>query len=171
VIAGPSNDLSKRPVGLNQSGKVIKQVSAEVRYGIDVCDRALAVARRTNNGVKFRHLDLMRVLRNSKTLPDVQCVIGLDIIEHFTKEDAVLLLVTCEGVASKCVMFFIPVGNHPQACDDRGFENHYYQTHRSKWYPDEMERLGYDVWFYPNWHKKVKPPKEKGAMWCVKMLE
>jgi SAM-dependent methyltransferase len=170
IIKEASKYKSVLDVGCG-SGRVIKAIKSRDRYGVDVCTKALEAAKEDNNGVTFRELDLTRVIHGTDSLPEVECVIGLDIIEHFTKEDAVLLLVHLEGLVSKCLMWFIPVGHHPQFKDDRGFGNDYYQTHRSTWQPEDMERLGYDVWFYPNWHKNNKPPKQKGAMWCRKILE
>ena len=154
-------------------GKIIKMVRSKKRIGIDACSRALHVARKNNNGVLFQQLNLENTMRQDEkrvVLPKVECVIGVDIIEHFFQRRAFELIEVCEHTATKCVMFFIPVGHHPQSRDDRGFGNHYFQTHRSKWFPEYMDYLGYDVWFYPNWHKRIHPSKQKGAMWCRKIL-
>jgi len=151
-------------------GRVIRSIEAKEKYGIDVCAKAIAKARKDHRGVKFSCYDLQLVIQGQKQLPKVECVLGLDIIEHFSKSDAAVLLQKCEEAASRCLMWFIPVGYHPQTKDDRGFGNDYHQTHRSIWHPEDMDQLGYEVWYYPNWHAKHKPPKEKGAMWCRKLL-
>ena len=163
-------------------GRILKQVRSPVRHGIDACQKAIDVANADGNqklglfqgvpvyDVDFQCFDLNTVLIGLRLLPEVECVYGLDIIEHFEHKAAIDLLQKCEEAASKCLMWFIPVGNHPQSKDDRGFDNDYFQTHRSKWYPEDMEELGYRVFFYPHWHKNIKPPKEKGAMWCLKEL-
>ena len=151
-------------------GHVIKQVKAEERFGIDVCAKAITKAKRHNNGVKYYCFDLMRVVEGFQALPRVDCIVGMDIVEHLWVADAKKLLGVCERACAKCLIFFIPVGHHPQTTDDRGFGNDFFQTHRSTWYPEDMESLGYEVWHYPNWHKNIKPPKEKGAMWCQKLL-
>jgi len=149
------------------SGNTIKRIKAKRRYGVDACELALLKASQRNNGVKFIKADLKDELYNS--IPTVECIIGIDIIEHFNISDAVDLIKICELKATKCIMFFIPVGDHPQVRDDRGFNNHYYQTHRSTWYPKDLKKMGYEVYHYPNWHKN-NILKEKGAMWCRKIL-
>jgi cyclopropane fatty-acyl-phospholipid synthase-like methyltransferase len=150
------------------SGSTIIKIRSKIRYGIDVCDKALKVAERRNNGVEFINMDLNRVINEECDLPVVECIYGIDIVEHFPLLQSAALIQICNKTALKCLMWFIPVGHHPQSKDDRGFGNHYFQTHRSKWFPEMIAKLGYDVWYYPEWHKNIKPPKSKGAMWCLK---
>lgn len=149
------------------SGSTIKRINAKERVGIDICHAAIRAARVNNNGVEFVYENLSELL----SIRTFECVIGVDIIEHFEMDDAIKLLEVCEATATKNLMFFVPVGNHPQIKDDRGFGNNYFQTHRSTWYPEDMEKLGYEVDFYPDWHKNAGPEKDKGAMWCRKILE
>ncbi len=150
-------------------GHYIKQVNAKTRVGIDIFEPAIKLAGHDPCGVQFIKMDASKIVEvfDSKTF---QCIIGFDIIEHFDIERAFSLLAACEIVASECLMFFIPVGNHPQTKDDQGLDNDYYQTHRSSWYPDDMKALGYEVWHYPEWHKNAPHGKEKGAMCCRKLM-
>jgi len=150
-------------------GKHIKAVKADVRVGVDAFGPVLEAAKRGNNGVVFKACDLNEP--NGLAGMSFDCVMGIDIVEHFVKDDAVRLIARCEQIAKKEVLFFIPVGAHPQTKDDRGFKNDYYQVHRSTWHPEDMERLGYDVWYYPNWYDWAENvPKEKGAMFCQKIM-
>jgi SAM-dependent methyltransferase len=151
------------------TGNTISRVRALRRYGIDGCAAAISVARQKCNDVIFEIFDL-KSLEQFWKHGHVDCVIGLDIVEHFFPKDAVRLIKACEAIATKHLIFFIPVGKHVQIRDDRGFGNHYYQTHRSTWYPHDMAGLGYEVFHYPDWHKNPGPGKEKGAMWCQKIL-
>jgi SAM-dependent methyltransferase len=150
-------------------GHYIKQVGSKRRVGIDVFKKVIDLAVHDPCGTEFRVMDALHILEvfghNS-----FECIIGLDILEHFRLTDALVLLTRCTKVATKCIMWFIPVGNHPQTEDDRGLGNDYYQTHRSTWYPEMMEACGYQVWYYPDWHKNAPTEKEKGAMCCVRQL-
>jgi len=150
-------------------GTLIKQIKADVRIGVDACPDVInSASKHRNNGVIFQIRDLI----NPESLSglSVDCVVGMDIIEHLAMYDALILLERCDKIAKKELLFYIPVGNHPQDKDPRGFNNHYYQTHRSTWYPEDMNDLGYDVWYYPNWYLDAQPPKEKGAMFCQKLI-
>lgn len=153
------------------NGTLIKKIRAERKLGIDACLKAIKDAgKSTKVNTSFMCRDLANL--DSMVEPkSFDCVIGVDIIEHFVKEDAIKLIKMCEDIATKRIVFFIPVGNHPQTSDDRGYNNHHFQTHRSTWYPEDMEKLCYEVFHYPDWHKNIKSPKEKGAMWCQKILE
>jgi len=149
------------------TGRAIKRIKSKTRIGLDVCQAAIDVANENNNGVEFKCANLVD-LKKFCSPNSIECIIGVDIIEHFFKLDALQLISECEEIATKCLIFFVPVGNHPQTKDDRGFGNDYFQTHRSTWYPVDMEELGYTVFHYPEWHpKKV----EKGAMFCLKHME
>jgi len=154
------------------TGRILKKIKAKKRYGIDVCQAVIDKARENNNvclgDPDFFCFDLKYLDKCWRTR--VQLVYGFDIIEHFTKPHALQLLKTIEDIVTHQIILFIPVGNHPQTKDDRGFKNDYYQTHRSIWYPQDMEELGYKVWYYPNWHKSFVN-KEKGAMWCQKIFK
>jgi len=153
------------------NGRIIKKVDAPIRWGVDICQAAITQAKQKNpDSVKFI-VDKLCNLSLHFGPKSIDCVIGIDIIEHFHYIEAVELLHTCDVIARKCLIFFVPVGNHPQTEDDRGYSNDHYQTHRSTWYPEMMKMFGYNVNLYPNWHKNIKPPKEKGAMWCLKKQE
>jgi len=153
-------------VGCGRGQFIRWQGAIPVRVGIDVCKDALkfAASKDVDHGVVFVQHNLIK-LEELFPYPAFEAVIGIDIIEHFDKDQGVELVKSCERIAQKCVLFFVPVGDHPQEnCDPWGYGNEYYNAHRSTWYPEDMERLGYEVWHWPQWHK------DKGAaMWCQKI--
>lgn len=150
------------------SGSLIKSIKSPHRWGVDACENAINAAKGSNNGVNF----IVGDIREPSSLfkEKVDCVVGVDIIEHFEKKEAYKLILDYEDITDFCLMFFIPVGNHPQTKDDRGFNNDYYQTHRSTWYPEDMIELDYQVHYYPEWHKNIGLGKDTGAMFCIKRL-
>jgi len=75
------------------------------------------------------------------------CVVALDVIEHFTKEDGRALLDALERIAKKRVIVFTPNGFLPQAAT----EDNPYQLHVSGWTADEMRGFGYDVIGIDGW--------------------
>ncbi|HEC61905.1 MAG TPA: class I SAM-dependent methyltransferase [bacterium] len=167
IVKEASEYQSVLEVGCGK-GHYIRQVRALERAGIDIFKPAIDIANESSGGIRFIVLDALKMVERFGP-NSFECVIGLDIVEHFDMQNATQLIVQCEVVAAKCVMFFIPVGNHPQTEDDMGLGNDYYQTHRSTWYPEYMRSLGYEVWHYPDWHKNAPPEKEKGAMCCRKV--
>ncbi len=67
------------------------------------------------------------------------CVVALDVIEHFEKQDGLRLLDMMEGIARRRVAIFTPNGFLPQG----EFDNNPYQLHRSGWSVSEMQDRGY----------------------------
>lgn len=114
------------------------------------------------------HYDLTGGLTNLILPKTFDSVMMIDIIEHFEKPFAFKILQQCEQVARKAIVAFVPVGNHPQTKDDRGMGNDHFQTHRSTWYPEDFDKLGYDVSYIEKYHNQ--PGKDTGAMFCIKRL-
>jgi cyclopropane fatty-acyl-phospholipid synthase-like methyltransferase len=157
------------------AGELINSINADKRLGIDICDAAISKAQQLRTRKKYRIQPVQYLVGDIMCITSIvkkriDCIIGIDVIEHFNKYNASNLILQCEAKAKKKLIFFVPVGVHPQTKDSKGFGNDYYQTHRSSWYPEEMEERGYEVFYYPDWHKNILPPKEKGAMFCIKTL-
>jgi hypothetical protein len=74
-------------------------------------------------------------------LRSFDCVVALDVIEHFEKEDGLRLLDAMERIARKKVVVFTPNGfvAQPPTSDNP------HQLHRSGWTVAEMRARGYDV--------------------------
>lgn len=69
------------------------------------------------------------------------CVVALDVIEHFEKEDGLRLLDAMERIAKKKVVVYTPNGfvAQPPTPDNP------HQLHRSGWTAAEMRARGYEV--------------------------
>jgi SAM-dependent methyltransferase len=69
------------------------------------------------------------------------CVVALDVIEHFDKDDGLRLLDAMEKIAAKKVVIFTTNGfvEQPATADNP------HQLHRSGWTPAEMRARGYEV--------------------------
>ena len=65
-----------------------------------------------------------------------------------------------EVVAKKSVTMFIPVGEHPQDGDDKLMQ------HRAVWEPEDVAKMGYEVWHFTDWHTQAGKSTE--AMFAVK---
>lgn len=71
-------------------------------------------------------------------------VIALDVIEHFEKKDALVVLKKMERTAKKKVIILTPNGYHLDMTCHRDIKNPY-QKHKSGWSKKELEDLGYSV--------------------------
>lgn len=95
------------------------------------------------------------------------CCIGLDLIEHLTKEDGLNLIKTMEKIAAKKILLFTPNGFLTQQSHDGDL-----QEHLSGWTAEEMRRLGLKVIGMHGWkalrgeqHKhRLKPEALSGVV-------
>ena len=69
------------------------------------------------------------------------CVIALDVIEHFTKKDGNAFLLNLEKIAKKRVVIFTPNGYVKQNV----FDGNKYQIHKSGWSVKDFKKRGYKV--------------------------
>ncbi len=83
----------------------------------------------------------------------VDLVTLIDVLEHFTPDDAFEVLRQVETVAKRRVLLFTPRGAFPQEGHDAfdlGGEE--LQRHRSTWEPDDLVGLGYHVTVLEDFH-------------------
>ena len=153
------------------SGWLLKRVDTKRRIGIDICEKAIRDARASDPLAEWIIGDL-RNITDLVAPGSVECVVGMDIIEHFEKDDAIKLLKDIDSIATSAIFLFVPVGYHEQTKDDKNYGNDYWETHRSIWYPQELANHGYEVWVYPDWHAMGVKDQRKAAAaaWCYKDL-
>jgi hypothetical protein len=83
----------------------------------------------------------------------VDLVTLIDVIEHFTPDEARELLRQAEAVAARRIVLFTPRGEFPQeGFDAFGLGGEEYQHHRSSWEPEDFAALGYRVYVLSGYH-------------------
>lgn len=83
----------------------------------------------------------------------VDLVTLIDVIEHFTTDDAHEVLRQAESVARRRVVLFTPRGEFPQSGFDAfGLGGEELQRHRSTWEPEMLAGLGYRVTVLTGFH-------------------
>ena len=106
-------------------------------------------------------------------------VFMLDLIEHLTKEDGLLLLKHAERIAREQIVIFTPLGFMPQHMEDGeldgwGMHGVQYQEHRSGWLPDDFGQ-GWDFHICETFHavdfrqETLKEPH--GAFFAIKNIK
>lgn len=75
------------------------------------------------------------------------CVLSIDVVEHFDKEQGLKLIREMERIARFRVVLLTPNGFLPQ--DEHG--GNPYQKHRSGWNADELRAMGYEVFGVNGW--------------------
>ncbi len=148
-------------------GRNLTRTACLTKVGIDAFRPILDLYNKDDGIIRLNY-NLQGGLTNLILPNTFDSVMLIDIIEHFEKDFAFELLKQVEQVARHIIVAFVPVGNHPQTTDDRGLGNDFFQTHRSTWYPEDFEELGYEVVHIKNHHNQ--PGKDSGAMFCIKRL-
>lgn len=93
---------------------------------------------------------------------EIDLALMIDVIEHFSRADALRLLARLEKKVRTGIALFVPLGDVEQDELDRNP----LQRHRSQWEPDALARLGFDVEVYEKFHGQLNPPAS--AAWAVK---
>lgn len=143
------------------------EIPSELMIGVD-----LNIERLRNHASRY-----LPLFMDARTVPvhflpgTVDLVTFFDAIEHLPKRDGLDLLAAVERIATRQIMLFVPV----ESWDDREtpsrlarWEAGTYGIHLSRWEPDEMRDLGYEVLFNPTYHRR--PDRTFGAMFCWKTL-
>ena len=74
---------------------------------------------------------------------DLDTVLIVDVLEHFEKEVGFNWINNLKQDFKK-ILLMLPVGKYEQHEDVTGFGGHEYQTHRSYWYVDDIEKLKFN---------------------------
>lgn len=91
----------------------------------------------------------------------------LDVIEHLHKEEGLKLLTDLEQVGKRIVVF-TPIGELWMGLNHADPEHPY--AHKSGWLPEEMRKLNFQTWEWPEFHKfpDDAEPKTCGAFFAWK---
>lgn len=93
-------------------------------------------------------------------------VMIIDVLEHFDKETGIKLIDNLKKDFNK-ILLMMPVGKFVQETDVTGFNGHEYQKHRSYWYEEDIEKLGFTENIYDdNFHKTKERMENKEDMCC-----
>ena len=94
--------------------------------------------------------------------PDV--IILLDIIEHFPKWPANAIINGCKLSCNKKVIIFCPVGEVPSTPPPQydTMLNRSYWEHRSEWYKEDLESLGFKTDIWSGFHEHLRNNKNGG---------
>lgn len=87
-------------------------------------------------------------------------VMLLDVLEHFTATDGIVLLTKLKAIA-RAIYIWVPIGQCPQD----PYDNNPHQLHQSTWDALTLSCMGFDVDWYPALHRHYDPPVD--AAWAV----
>jgi hypothetical protein len=126
-------------------------VPCKVKLGLDAHRPYLEDGRTVADAVPINAsaLDMERIFVPGA----VDLVTLIDVLEHFTPEDARAVLGQAESVARRRVLLFTPRGEFPQeGFDAFGLGGEEYQRHRSSWEPEDLAAMGYRVVVLDGYH-------------------
>ncbi len=106
-------------------------------------------------GYKTLHLDASKILENFKPAA-FDIILAIDFLEHLEKERGLKLLKDMEKISRRQILIFSPLGFVPMDIDNFGYDNTYFQTHRSAWSQEDFQKRGYNCMVLKNLHKDVR---------------
>ena len=121
----------------------------------------LDVARPDSPPEPFLEADALSFIRETRPY---DMIFSLDMIEHLDRPIGEELLALMPRKARRLAVFFTPLGPmliNPH--DPRG--------HRSGWWPEEFEALGYRTWAFPRFHDPWMDGHAWGAFYAWKWMK
>lgn len=118
-------------------GMIRKNFKSE---GIDIFKKTLELSKKKKLHDTYKLGDIKKLSKIYKNDSFDACV-AIDVIEHFTKKDALKLISDMEKIAKKKVILLTPNGYYEQ--DD--YDGNPYQAHKSGWVKKDLADLGYTV--------------------------
>lgn len=87
---------------------------------------------------------------------DYDTALIVDVLEHFEKNVGYDWIEKLKTKFNK-ILLMLPVGKYEQSTDVTGFGGHEYQTHKSYWYENDIDKLRFDeniidLYFHPKHH-------------------
>lgn len=127
-------------VGCGSNSPLSKISKKPYSVGFDLFEPSLKKSKKQRIHTKYVVGNILELEKHFKNRA-FDCVIGLDIIEHFTKKEGNKLLATMEDVAKSKVIVFTPNGFVKQSV----YDNNIYQIHKSGWTVTDFQKRGYRV--------------------------
>lgn len=109
--------------------------------GIDIYKPSIDKAKKSKIHDTYKIGDIIELDKYYKP-KSFDTVIALDVIEHLEKRVALQLLEKMKTIAQKKIIVLTPNGFYHQG----HFENNPYQVHKSAWFTQDLEKLGYRVY-------------------------
>lgn len=78
-------------------------------------------------------------------------VMIIDVLEHLEKDVAFKLIADLKNDFNK-ILLDLPLGKYEQHEDTTGFDGHEYQTHRSYWFKEDIEKLKFNINVLDEYH-------------------
>lgn len=109
--------------------------------GIDIHKPSIIKSKKNKIHDKYVIGDIQDITKYYK-YKSFDAVIAIDVIEHFEKKDALVLLKEMEKIARKKIIILTPNGFVNQG----HYDNSYYQKHKSGWHKKDFVLHGYKVY-------------------------
>lgn len=167
---GDLTQLSCIDLGCGPSESAVARQALEIPWrrliSVEVFGPYLERLKNKSAAAKMREIRARRIEDAvDELLPgEVDIALMIDVLEHFSRVDALRLLVKLEKKARAGIVLFVPLGDVEQ---DELDENPL-QRHRSQWEPGELAKLGYDMEVYEKFHGQLSPPAS--AAWAIKRI-
>lgn len=128
-------------VGCGDNSPLRKVKKTFYSEGIDIYRPSIIASKKNKIHDKYILGDIEHIDKYYKK-KSFDAVIAMDVIEHFKKKDALMLLKKMEKVARKKVIVLTPSGFLVQG----HYEDNPHQDHKSGWLPKDLRKIGYRVY-------------------------
>ncbi len=145
----------------------LNAVKCPVRVGIEIYEPYIKRSRGNEGTIHI--LGDMREFEKLLKPEYMDCAMMYDTLEHLTKDDGFDLLRRMQKHFKK-IMVKVPEGDFPQGGESEKYgddDDNEWQEHKSQWYAEDLDELGFDVTFDKDYFSDPPPGAGKGCLFGV----
>lgn len=122
--------------------RFVPRYSGQRRIAVDAFEPSIQRSRALGIYDGYVSADIRAFANDPANKKRFDCVVALDVIEHFEKTESVRLVDDLESLARRKVVLFTPNGFLPQ----EPYDGNASQRHLCGWSAQELRERGYHVW-------------------------
>jgi len=124
----------------------LQHCSVPYSLGVEIFKHYLEESRRKGIHTEYVKADVRKIEFKPCSF---DAILALDVLEHLTKEEGLILIKKMENWARKKIIIFTP----NEYLWQNGYDNNPYQEHKSGWGVRDLEKFGFEVFGIIGWKK------------------
>lgn len=147
-------------------GGIIAQLQIPARIGVDNYEPSIHSAMNAYPNIVFMQHDIMK-LREIFLPKSFDVVIGFDILEHFDPYLVPEIIETCELLAKKAIVFWLPL---EREISKNPIPENPGQAHKSLFTPEDFDKRGYEMIRFPHYWRVNRMDPDIDGLLCFKKV-
>lgn len=147
-------------------GGILAQLQIPAKIGVDNYEPSIFSAMSAYPSIVFLKYDILK-LREIFFPKSFDVVIGFDILEHFSPNLVPEIIETCELLAKKAIIFWLPL---EREISKNPISENPGQAHKSLLTLDDFDKRGYEMIRFPHYWRVSRMDPNVDGLLCFKKV-